>query len=270
MDWVIEKKIAVGNQYAGANVDHLLANGIKTIVCGKQDLPFPLTMKEYRKLGLDGVIHVPLRDDGKDALDTNLLSHMVKLVDAALSRGDGGVLFFCAAGISRSVFLTAWYLMNTSHSDLLKVHDYETDTWKVRDIESIMLAIRCAHPESCPNKQFCQWLGAKHRPPIATIMHPWLDDFLKAPVYPRCRKCHSRIDAKNQSLVLDCCSAMHCRRCGPAEVCVLCGRKMCFTCSPRGYGYCVDERCDCFSVVCGDCNRGVDAYYCGGNIKRHD
>lgn len=139
-NWILPNCLAVGDHQAGTDLTLLKALNINILVCAEEKLPFRAS--HYRASGLDGIIHIPLYDNEHDEYDSDLMEHMFQMVDKAIKEHKR-VMFHCAKGLSRSVFLAAWYLLKSNQCQ------YVEDT-----IQWIRKKRSCIQP----NKQFLEWL----------------------------------------------------------------------------------------------------------------
>ena len=106
MDWIINKKVAVGNMDAVADGPTLLSNGIRGIVSVRTKLTRP--MDYYKQYGIH-VLHIPVYDSES----TNLGRYfpiVFNFMEAIIQSGSA-VIVNCYAGISRSTTLVTSYIM---------------------------------------------------------------------------------------------------------------------------------------------------------------
>jgi protein-tyrosine phosphatase len=106
MDWIIEKKLAVGNMDAVANGSVLQSKGIRGIISVRNHLTRPISY--YKQYGIS-VLHIPVFDSET----TNLGKYfpvVYRFIEKILKSGSS-VIVNCYAGISRSTTLATSYLM---------------------------------------------------------------------------------------------------------------------------------------------------------------
>jgi protein-tyrosine phosphatase len=106
MDWVLPKKLAVGNMDAVADGPTLMSKNVRGIISVRDKLT--RSMSYYKKYGIQ-VLHIPVLD----AESTNLGKYfpaVFKFIENILSAG-GAVIVNCYAGISRSTTLVTSYIM---------------------------------------------------------------------------------------------------------------------------------------------------------------
>lgn len=108
-DWVLPN-LAIGNLDAGTDLKKLKKLGVKGIVSAVTQLPQHL--KEYRKNGIS-ILHIPIKD--REDTDIRVYFNAVNEFIKRIFRQSGKVLVHCRAGMSRSVTLTAAYLIKTQN-----------------------------------------------------------------------------------------------------------------------------------------------------------
>lgn len=113
-DWILDD-LAVGNINAGSKLDYLLTQNITVIVCAIPTLPVP--MEAYKKRGFS-LLHIPI-DDSPQVNIEKWFDDVSAFIMAHRLMGRK-TLVHCHAGMSRSVSLTAAYLMNLFFCDDIK------------------------------------------------------------------------------------------------------------------------------------------------------
>jgi protein-tyrosine phosphatase len=113
-NWILDD-VAVGNVYAGKNLDGLTALGISVIVCALPTLPLPA--ETYKAKGFS-LLHIPV-DDSPQVNLFQWFDYVSEFIMAHRLLGRK-VLVHCYAGMSRSVSLVAAYLINFFYWDSIR------------------------------------------------------------------------------------------------------------------------------------------------------
>lgn len=110
MHWVDSHRLAVGATVNEEYFPTLQKQGIRALIVARRHLP--LSIEIYKKAGIN-ILHIPVQDRSS----TNLGQYfplVYQFIEFHRKQGHG-VLVHCAAGKSRSVTLTASYLMRKYH-----------------------------------------------------------------------------------------------------------------------------------------------------------
>lgn len=106
MDWILED-VAIGNIYVGSDLDYLINNDIRAVVCALPKLPHSINI--YQQKGIK-VFHVPIDDHPEVPISIWFDKVSTFMLKQRLDHKK--ILVHCYAGISRSVSLTVAFLMN--------------------------------------------------------------------------------------------------------------------------------------------------------------
>ena len=114
LNWILED-IAIGDIYAGTNLQQLQSLGISAVVCALTNLPVPI--QTYSQYGIT-LLHVPIDDSPQ----VNIEQWFSKTSNFIMNQRmlSKKILIHCYAGRSRSVSITAAFLMDLLHYDDVK------------------------------------------------------------------------------------------------------------------------------------------------------